>query len=123
MFLNNCPQKTKNFYSHKYFHGNSCFAALCCEVVFLHIQKNLLGHFSKMDKENECPKSKNATLSLFTVFYVGRKKWEQTVGFLRKVGTICGILWMGEDWEFIYPQIWYINNIIISAQTILLPMS
>jgi hypothetical protein len=30
-----------------------------------------LGHFSKMDKENECPKSKNATLSLFTVFYVG----------------------------------------------------
>ena len=26
-----------------------------------------------MDKENECPKSKNATLSLFTVFYVGRK--------------------------------------------------
>jgi len=43
-----------------------------------------LGHFSKMDKENECPKSKNATLSLFTVFYVGRKKW--------------GI------WELMYPQ-------------------
>jgi len=67
-FLNNLPQKRKKFNSHKYFHGNSGFAALCCEVVFLHIQKNLLGHFSKMDKENECPKSKNATLSLFTVF-------------------------------------------------------
>jgi len=71
--LNNLPQKSKKFNSHKYFHGKSCFAALCCEVVFLHIQKNLLGHFSKMDKENECPKSKNAALSLFTVFYVGRK--------------------------------------------------
>jgi hypothetical protein len=33
-----------------------------------------------MDKEKTCPKSKNATLSLFTVFYVGRKKWEQTMG-------------------------------------------
>ena len=28
------PSKTKKIYSHKYFHGNSCFAALCCEVVF-----------------------------------------------------------------------------------------
>jgi len=33
-----------------------------------------------MDKEIVCPKSKNATLSLFTVFYVGPEKWEQTVG-------------------------------------------
>jgi hypothetical protein len=39
------PQKTEKFNSHKYFHGNSHFAALCCEVVFLHIRKNLLGHF------------------------------------------------------------------------------
>jgi len=70
------PQKTQKFNSHKYFHGKSCFAALCFKVVFLYILKNLLGHFSKMDKENECPKSKNATLSLFTVFYVGRKRWD-----------------------------------------------
>jgi hypothetical protein len=67
------PKKTKKFNSHKYFHGNSCFAALCCEVTFLHIRKNLLGHFLKMDKEIVCPKSKNAPTSFFTVFYVGRK--------------------------------------------------
>jgi hypothetical protein len=39
------PQKTQKFNSHKYFHGKSGFAALCSEVVFLHILKNLLGHF------------------------------------------------------------------------------
>ena len=65
--------KTKKINSNKYFHGNSCFAALCSEVVFLHIRKNLLGHFLKMDKENECPKSKNATLSLSNVFMWDRK--------------------------------------------------
>ena len=69
--LNNLPQKSKKFNSHKYFHGNSGFAALCCEVVFLHIQKNLLGHFSKMDKVKVCPKIQNGPRSLFNVFYVG----------------------------------------------------
>jgi hypothetical protein len=47
-------------------------------VVFLHIQKNLLGHFSKMDKESTCPKSKNAPTSLSNVFM-----WDQPiVGYL-----------------------------------------
>ena len=67
-FLNNCPQKSKKFYSHKYFHGNSCFAALCCEVTFLHILKNLLGHFSKLDKEKVCPFFKNGPTSFSEVF-------------------------------------------------------
>jgi hypothetical protein len=71
MFLNNRPQKSKKFNSHKYFHGKSCFAALCSEVGFLHIQKNLLGHFSKMDKEIVCPKIKNGPTSLSNVFNVG----------------------------------------------------
>ncbi len=64
--------KSKKFNSHKYFHGKSCFAALCSEVVFLHIRKNLLGHFSKMDKVKVCPKIQNGPLSLFNVFYVGQ---------------------------------------------------
>ncbi len=68
MFLNNCPQKTKKFYSHKYFHEKSVFAALCCEVTFLHILKTLLGHFSKMDKEKACPKIKNEPTSFPEVF-------------------------------------------------------
>ena len=43
---------------------------------------------------------------------------EHTAMFLLNyVGTV----W--EMWEFIYPQMWYKNNIIISAQTVLLPMS
>jgi hypothetical protein len=69
------PQKPQKINSHKYFHGKSGFAALCCEVVFLHIRKNLLGHFSKMDKERACPKSKNAPLSLSNVFM-----WAKIVG-------------------------------------------
>ena len=59
----------KKVYSHKLIHANSCFAALCSEVVFYYIQKNLLGHFSKMDKENECPKIKNAPISLYACFW------------------------------------------------------
>ena len=39
------PQKYKKVYSNKLIHVNSVFTALCSEVVFLHIQKNLLGHF------------------------------------------------------------------------------
>jgi len=55
-------------YSHKLIHVNSVFTALCSEVVFLHIQKNLLGHFSKMDKVKACPKIKNAHISFSNVF-------------------------------------------------------
>ena len=58
----------KKVYSHKLIHVNSGFAALCCEVVFLHIRKNLLGHFSKLDKENECPFFKNGPKSFSCVF-------------------------------------------------------
>jgi hypothetical protein len=71
-------QKSKKIYSHKYFHGKSCFAALCSEVVFLHIRKNLLGHFSKMDKVKACPKIKNGPTSFFNVFM-----WDRPiVGYL-----------------------------------------
>jgi len=39
--LNNHPQKSKKINSNKKFHEKTCFAALCSEVVFLHIRKNL----------------------------------------------------------------------------------
>ena len=85
------PQKTEKFNSHKYFHGKSGFAALCFKVVFLYILKNLLGHFSKMDKENECPKFKNAQISLSNVFMwagnSGNKQWEIGDGGRREVGV------------------------------------
>ena len=73
------PQKSKKFNSHKYFHGNSCFAALCCEVVFLHIQKNLLGHFSKMDKVRACPKIKHAHISLYACFWWEPNLWDYSI--------------------------------------------
>jgi len=66
--LNNHPQKSKKINSNKKFHEKTCFAALCSEVVFLHIRKNLLGHFSKMDKESTCPKFKNEPTSFSNVF-------------------------------------------------------
>ncbi len=77
-FLKYCPQKRKKINSHKYFHGKSRFAALCCEVTFLHIRKNLLGHFSKLDKEKSCPFFKNGPRSFSGVFM-----WEL---------YICGII-------------------------------
>ncbi len=58
----------KKVYSHKIIRANSGFAALCSEVIFLHIRKNLLGHFSKMDKESTCPKIKNEPKSFSSVF-------------------------------------------------------
>ncbi len=65
-----------------------------------------------MDKEKTCPKSKNATLSLSNVFMwagkSGNKPWEKQ--------------WkVGEAGVYV-PTKWYMNN-IISAQTVLLPMS
>ena len=62
----------KKVYSHKIIRANLGFAALCSEVVFLHIRKNLLCHFSKMDKERACPKFKNEPKSFSGVFM-----WEQ----------------------------------------------
>jgi hypothetical protein len=44
----------------------------------------------------------------------------------KKVGTNGGILWKREMGEVVgvnVPTKWYMNSIIISAQTVLLPMS
>ena len=58
----------KKVYSHKIIRANLGFAALCSEVVFFTYSENLLGHFSKMDKESTCPKFKNEPKSFSGVF-------------------------------------------------------
>ena len=68
--------------------------------------------FQKWTRKSHVQKSKTSQ-QVFPKFLCGPEKWEQTVGF-------CG-KW--EEWELIYPQIWYMNRSIISVQTVLLPMS
>ena len=65
------PQKTEKFNSHKYFHGNSHFAALCCEVVFFTYSEKLIGSLSKNGQGNSMSKNPKRAEKFIHLFFGG----------------------------------------------------
>ena len=88
---------------------------------FFTYSEKLIGSLLKNGQGKYMSKIQKCDPKFIHCFLCGPEKVGTNGGKLWKVGTNGWIL--GEVWEFIYPQIWYINNIIISAQTVLLPMS
>jgi len=86
------PQKTKKFYSHKYFHENSVFTALCCEVGFFTYSEKLVGSLFKIGQGKDMSIFQKRANKFFRSFYVGLKIVGTNSGILWKVGKIGGIL-------------------------------